>query len=207
MNSAAMTPTDVLTTVTQPGPTGDLPIALPVGRAVLGPMFAAAGFTRGAEIGVWEGKFAETLCRPNPGLSLTCVDPWQTMPDYKEGKNTQARMADAFRSARRRLMPFSCEFLKMTSVDAADRVKDGSLDFVYIDGNHLFEHVLQDLKRWVPKVRTGGIVAGHDYGVRDKDKTFIQVKPAVDQFTREHAIAPWFVLSADRSASYLWVVR
>lgn len=201
-----MTAHDLLAAVTR-APAGASPITLDASRSDMAAMFALAGFHKGAEIGVWEGGFAEKICRHNSNLALTCVDPWRSMADYKEGKNDPARMEQAFRTARKRLEPFACTFLRMTSAEAAEHVEPGSLDFVYLDGNHLFEHVLRDLKLWAPKVRSGGMVSGHDYGARDKHKAFIQVKPAVDQFAREHAIDPWFVLAGDKSASFLWVVR
>lgn len=182
------------------------PIRLDMRRNQLGAIFAAAGFRRGAEIGVWEGDYAESLCRPNPELELICVDPWSAQADYKEGKNDAARMAAAYESARARLAPYRCTLLKMTSSAAAPTILDGSLDFVYIDGNHLLEHVLNDLRLWVPKVRPGGIVAGHDY-LTKKPKSFIQVQRAVDQYATDHAIDPWFILAGDRSASWLWVKR
>ena len=40
---------------------------------------------------------------------------------------------------------------------------DGSLDWIYLDANHEYSHVLQDLAAWVPKVKAGGVVAGHDF--------------------------------------------
>lgn len=183
---------------------GAMPIALPLHRSYLGGAFAEAGYTRGAEIGVWEGGFAEKLCQPNPGLKLICVDPWKSQPDYKEGKNEPARMEQAYHTALARLAPFDCTFLKMTSVEAARHVPDGSLDFIYLDANHLVAHVQSDLELWVPKVRQGGVVAGHDY--TGKPKSFIQVKPAVDAYTRSRGITKWFLLSADKSGSFLWVV-
>lgn len=184
-----------------------MPIRLSIGRGHLCAAFAAAGFNRGAEIGVWEGGYSEQLCSANPSLKLTCVDPWETQRDYREVKNDGRRMAAAYRVAIERLAKYGCEILRMTSEAAAERVPDGSLDFVYIDANHLFEHVLSDLALWTPKVRRGGIVAGHDYGSRTKDKGFIQVKPAVDRYTVDHGIKPWFELAGDRSSSFLWVVK
>jgi len=185
----------------------ELPVRLNVGRSYLATIIGAVGFTRGAEIGVWEGAFAEKLCAPNPGFHLTCVDPWSTQPDYKEGKNDHARMAAAFQTAKSRLDAYNCRLMKMTSAEAAPQIEDGSLDIVYIDGNHTLPHVTKDIQLWLPKVRSGGVIAGHDYTSKKGHKSFIQVAPAVDQYTRDHAIAPWFVLAGDKSASWMWVVR
>lgn len=180
----------------------------PFGRKDLAHAFASQGFNKGAEIGVWEGRFSQWLCEANPNLHLICVDPWRVMGDYAEPrKNDVRRMREAFEAAQSRLKPFHVTFLRMTSLQAAQQVPDGSLDFVYIDGNHLRDHVLADLRAWAPKVRSGGIVAGHDYIDASPKRPFIQVQAAVDQYTREHGIDPWFVLQNDKSPSYFWAVK
>ncbi len=46
---------------------------------------------------------------------------------------------------------------------AAERFPDGDVDFVFVDADHTYEGCLGDLKAWVPKVRKGGVIAGHDY--------------------------------------------
>lgn len=180
-------------------------IGLKASRRDLGPLFASSGYSRGAEIGVWEGSYAEHLCQTIPGLTLTCVDPWRPMKDYHERKNDAARLERAYQITQERLKSYDCTFLRMTSLEAVQRIPDGSLDFVYIDGNHSKASVLADLRAWSPKVRSGGIVAGHDYRSDDR-KAFIEVKDAVDQFTFERGIAPVYLLTADKSPSFFWVV-
>src|SRR5262249_44197342 len=51
------------------------------------------------------------------------------------------------------------------SADVADEFDDGYFDWVYVDGDHLFESVLFDLNAFEPKVRSGGLIAGDDYTV------------------------------------------
>jgi hypothetical protein len=201
-----MTATELVTLIKQmPHQPGAPPLTLEHGRSALCQWFFELGFTRGAEIGVWEGGFAHKICRPNPRLELLCVDPWASQADYQEVKNDAARMEHAFQCAKQLLKPYRCTFLRMTSQEAVAHVADGSLDFVYIDGNHLFDHVTRDLTLWAPKVRSGGVIAGHDYKDSAR-KPFIQVKPAVDRFTKDRGISPWFVLAADKSPSYFWMV-
>lgn len=182
----------------------DGPVSLPAGRSDLARWFAECGYRRGAEVGVWEGGYSEQLCRANPGLQLTCVDPWRAYQGYKEVKNDQGRLNAAYEKTLQRLAPYDCTILRMTSLEAAATVPDGSLDFVYLDANHRVAFVLEDLAAWVPKVRSGGVCAGHDY-TNHKQKKFIQVQPAVDQFTKDHRIAPVFVLANDKSASFFWI--
>ena len=182
------------------------PIHVPLTRAELAGLLAACGFTVGAEIGVWTGLNAEVLCPANPHLHLYAVDPWVQQPDYREDKNDSVRMEAAYQEAQQRLATYRVTFLRMPSLDAATRVPDGSLDFVYIDGNHRYEPALADIRAWAPKVRPGGVVSGHDFFT--KTKKHIDVERAVRDYTRDHAIAPWFVLQpgkGDKTPSWMWV--
>ena len=70
----------------------------------------------------------------------------------------------------------------MTSLQAADLIDDASLDFVYIDGRHDYESVLADLESWWPKLRPGGIFAGHDYLNGRLPNGEFGVRRAVDEF-------------------------
>jgi hypothetical protein len=53
---------------------------------------------------------------------------------------------------------------RRTSTEAAGLFSDGYLDWVYVDGDHLYEAVRSDLALFAPKVRPGGLLAGDDYG-------------------------------------------
>jgi len=52
---------------------------------------------------------------------------------------------------------------RLPSVEAAKQFEEESLDFVFIDGDHSYTAVKADIIAWLPRVRTGGILAGHDY--------------------------------------------
>ena len=54
-------------------------------------------------------------------------------------------------------------WVKKFSVDAVKDFKDKSVNFVYIDANHQYEFVKEDIEVWLPKVKKGGILGGHDY--------------------------------------------
>jgi hypothetical protein len=166
-------------------------LPLPDTRKDLGRWLKAQGYVTGAEIGVEQGKFAETLCQA--GLELLCVDPWRAQPDYRTHLD-QAAWDRLMVIACERLAPYPAAIVRATSIEAAQNVKDRSLDFVYIDGKHDFISVCEDIATWRPKVRKGGVLAGHDYQLEG-------VRGAVLACEFE----PSFITAGDRSPS--WVVR
>jgi len=180
------------------------PVRVHAGRAELSRLLAEMGCTRGAEVGVWKGKWSARLCTDNPELEMLCVDLWSTYDAYVDSRNSSAVLDAAYDEARTRLANYRCRIIREASVTAAAQVPDGSLDFVYVDANHGEAFVRADLEAWVPKVRSGGIVSGHDYIYR-AEKPYIQVKAAVDTFVAEREIAPVFVLAADTVPSFAWV--
>lgn len=197
---------DVLSEMTSVAVTSEGRNRLPdCGRGELVRVLARMGVRTGAEIGVWEGQYAETLCKGISGLHLYAVDPWAPYADYRERKNDKVRLDKAYRDTCHRLTPFHASVLRMTSLEAASKIADRSLDFVFIDGNHEASHVAADLAAWLPKIRPGGVLAGHDYFENAK-KPFIQVVPVVDAFTASRGISPWFVFAKDKSPSYVWEV-
>jgi len=71
------------------------------------------------------------------------------------------------------------------SIEASRDFQNSSLDFVYIDANHSSESCYQDIIAWYPKLKSGGIICGHDFG---KDMADDSVKQAVVQFFNENNI-------------------
>lgn len=160
----------------------------------------ALGATRGAEVGVERGHFSKTLCAGVPGLHLHAVDAWLAYRGYREHV-TQAKLDGFYAETVERLAPYGANILRGFSGLVAEAFAPGELDFVYIDANHTLPQVIADLAAWVPKVRSGGIIAGHDYGRGSVG----HVREAVEAWTAAYRIRPWFVLAGDRSPSFLWV--
>jgi hypothetical protein len=165
------------------------------GRNELAQLMGEAGFKTGAEIGVASGKFSEILCKSIPNLKLYSIDPW-TAYNYVK----QARCDKRYLEAKHRLDAYDVELIKKTSMAACGDFENESLDFVYLDGCHSFDYIMTDLIIWEPKVKIGGMVAGHDY------YEFFQsgVIDAVRAYTFNHNIFQWYV-TREKEPSYFWV--
>jgi predicted O-methyltransferase YrrM len=169
-------------------------------RAKLAELFAELGFTKGAEIGVAEGHYSLVLCQTIPNLKLSCVDLWDT---YYRGttKLKDKIMQDwALEQAHEKLDKYNPKFIRKSSMDAVKDFEDNSLDFVYIDGDHSFDFVMQDIIEWSKKVKPGGIVSLHDY-YRFRGAGVVN---AVDAYIAAHQIHEWF-LDDQRETGVFWV--
>ena len=142
----------------------------------------------GVEVGVKEGKYSSTVLERWNGRLLFSVDPWLEAPagDYIDIANVpQERQEKFYAAARERLAPFGerSQIWRMTGDEAAARIPDGSLDFVYLDARHDYASVKSDLEVWYPKVVQGGIIAGHDYVDGQLPEGLFGVRSAVDEFS------------------------
>lgn len=142
-------------------------------RTELAKYFAQLGFKRGAEIGVGSGIFSKRMLEIIPNLNLLCVDSWRRRKRHKD-----------FYEARKVLMPYSgATVIWAFSVDAAKLIPHEWLDFVYIDADHTYERVKDDILQWAKRVRKGGIVSGHDYF--DAKHINLGVIKAVDEYVKK----------------------
>lgn len=114
---------------------------------------------RAAEVGVDRGVFARTFLDRWIGTEWWGVDDYLPYPEFPFD-----READ-FLFAVEAIKPHShrAKLLRMDSIEASRLFGDGSLDFVYIDAAHDYDHVKADLHAWYPRVGEGGILAGHDW--------------------------------------------
>jgi len=141
----------------------------------------------GAEIGVQTGAFSEWILDYWKGRRLISIDPWleYAHDDYVDVANCdQASQEVLHQGALRRLHRFRdrSSVWRMTGSEAATRIEDESLDFAYLDARHDRASVEQDLLEWWPKIRPGGMLAGHDYLDGDLPAGIFGVKTAVDAF-------------------------
>lgn len=162
-------------------------------RDELPEFFKQLGFKVGVEIGVYKGIYTNILAKS--GLQIYGVDPWLAYPDYPYyGKpNEQWREDKNYKESVERLKDYpNCTIIRKTSMDAVVDFPDNSIDFVYIDGNHSFKYVADDICEWVKKVKVGGFVCGHDY-IYANPKNF-HVRYVVDAYVVSHAIKNLWIL-------------
>ncbi len=115
-------------------------------------------------VGVFGAEFSERIVREAAPDHFYCVDPYTQYPEFEDSLNDRAVLARARKAAHDRMTPFRdrVSFIADFSVNAAKQFTDNSLDFIYVDGNHAYKFVTQDLEAWYPKLRRGGIMAGDD---------------------------------------------
>ncbi len=168
-------------------------------REFLASIFKDLGFTKGVEIGVERGLYSEVLCRNNPGVHLFSVDAWTAYKEYRDHV-TQTKLDGIYEEAKARLKPYNAELIKGFSMDVVKSFPDNYFDFVYIDGNHEYQHVVDDITQWTKKVRPGGIVAGHDYVRRktthQKQEYLMHVIPAIHGYMDAYQVKPLFILGS-----------
>ena len=163
---------------------------------------------RGAEIGVWNGDYSEALLRGWQPGEFFAVDPWREYPqhDYFDPTNApQLEMDARYDRTCQRLAGFAgCHVLRKTSFQAARDFPDEHFDCVYIDAAHDYKSVLIDLVTWWPKIRPGGILAGHDYFLYQAANHRIEVPTAVDEF---FAHVPQVALAITNDDPPTWLAR
>jgi len=179
----------------------DSPVIIPkFNRWYLVGLFHSLGFKKGAEIGVKRGDYSHQICKGMKDVHLKCVD------NYLPGPNLAWDESEGFiNEVRFRLKDFDVQHIIKSSMHAAEMdVAKGSLDFVYIDADHSFDSVMQDIIVWAQRVRVGGIVSGHDYDLPG-------VKEAVDVYTKVHDLE-YFVTETgesypDSSPSWFFAIK
>jgi hypothetical protein len=165
-------------------------------RNLLGKVFADAGFTRGAEIGVRKGHYSKVLMDANPDLHMLLVDPWAPYHVHYPA----ARQEQIYEYCMKYLKGYNFTVIRKASMEAVKEVPVVSLDFVYIDADHLFDFVMEDIIHWSRRVRSGGVVACHDFHYGSN----VEVVEAVQAYTRAHHIDPWYVTKESQPTAY-WV--
>lgn len=132
-------------------------------RDIYGQLVPPDGYT--VEVGVYRGRsvvsVADVVRQRN--IAVRCVD---TFEPYRDDPSTT--LFEEFRATliNAGISGFVVP-VKSRSVEAAAQIPYSSLDFVFIDGDHSYEAVRDDIKAWLPRVKKGGWIGGHDYATED----------------------------------------
>ncbi len=147
----------------------------------------------GAEIGVWKGNFSELALGSGMIAEYTLIDPYEFMPEFPArmygGRvaKSQADMDLIFEQAKARIdaSPGKKNWVRERSDKAAHSIADGSLDFLYVDGNHYYEGVMADLENYHAKMKVGGYIVLDDWMWED-DQGQLAVKLATCDYISRH---------------------
>jgi predicted O-methyltransferase YrrM len=142
----------------------------------LGAMVAKMQEPKVLEIGCDIGDTTQFLLDSNPNLTLTGVDPYVNYVDWN-GNNLNERES-VYEQFTNRISGYKNRFilLREYSDDAVKQVLDNSFDVIFIDGLHEYDQLTKDCANYYPKLKEGGIFAGHDYNA------IAGVRKAADEF-------------------------
>ena len=122
------------------------------------------------EVGSWMGKSAVymgvEIVNSNKKIKFDCVDNWEFVDNvYNSDGNISKLKVSAFQEFLKNIMPLSnvINYHKLNSLEASKLYDDESVDSVFLDASHEYENVKNDLIYWYPKIKYGGVIAGHDY--------------------------------------------
>ena len=167
---------------------------------------------KGVEIGSFVGRYARHILDNWKG-TLYLIDPWKEPPKNSDvggsvnnvvNPETMLKATKTLKGVEDRAI-----MIRAFSHQVVDLFQDESLDFIYIDGDHSYKGAKQDIESWHPKIKKGGLMAGHDYlklkkkgdwsigpshpNGKDKyiycDSSYVGVfgvNPAVDEFVEKH---------------------
>lgn len=148
-----------------------------------------------AEIGVNTGDFSRAVIDANHPAKLHLIDPWalaDAKDDYADNEKNKAGDGEARHQAvlcrfEPEISSGVIEIHRDFSFNACREFPDRTFDWIYIDGNHKYEHVLKDIELFAPKVKDDGLILGHDYANHDYARSLdFGVVEAVNEFVRTH---------------------
>lgn len=153
------------------------------------------------EVGVWHGASAAFMGVEiiNSGKQII----YDAIDSFAKSKELDWHALEGVEeAATNNLKPVTdlgvVKLIKGYSLDIVNNYEDNSLAFVFIDGSHDYDDVKADITAWLPKVKQGGTLAGHDYGKVDDNAC--GVAQAVNELLGENNI------SVHESTSWIYKV-
>ena len=140
--------------------------------------FNKEDFLLGIEVGVWEAQNAKRMLNELPNLVLIGIDPFEGYQDWWAYIN-QEHMSEKEKITLDTIQPYiksgRFNLIKKYSDAALLDLEDDKYDFIYIDADHSYEWASHDIKNYWQKVKSGGILCGHD-------RSLDGVKRALNEF-------------------------
>lgn len=165
---------------------------------------------RVVEIGVDRGEFAASFLHRNWNCSLYLgIDPYLPYHEMPWDRSADFQAA-CIRFERHALV---AKLARASSADVAMHIRDvretgasllygSEFDFIYLDGSHRAEDVLDDLNLWWPLLSDKGIIAGHDWSMKSGDHPGVQ--QAVTEFANLHDAQVYFTTNDDPQCWYFY---
>ena len=132
-------------------------------RNNLGNYLSSLGLNgKGVEVGAFKGEFSKQLLENWKG-TLYMIDPWRVLDtneydNFYNQNNTYQDTTENIKGFENRAF-----MLRGLSNDLVELFEDNSLDFVYIDANHAYDYVKEDIDIWYPKIKKNGVISGYGY--------------------------------------------
>lgn len=141
-----------------------------------------------AEIGVLKGKFAKEMINSLLPSEYIGIDPYKKYFDKPcLSYHRQITINQVYENTNKLIEGLGHKLYRMTSEEAAPLFYNNYFDLVYLDGDHRYEFVKQDIELWYDKIKIGGILSGHDYVKRPKRQQYGVIK-AVDEFVQKEGL-------------------
>lgn len=117
---------------------------------------------RALEIGSHMGESTKLIAASRIFKEIVAIDPHKGQEEFNDMYNLSWN--DIKREFYNNIKHFdNVELIPDYSFNVADRFENKSFDFIYIDAAHDYESVIKEIDLFWPKLKQGGIMAGHDY--------------------------------------------
>ena len=118
------------------------------------------------EVGSWKGMssayMAVEIANSQKDIEFYCVDTWEGSIEHEQYGMDTSSLYDTFLDNMEPVRKYY-KSIRARSLQAVKQFEDNSLDFIFIDASHEYQDVKEDIIAWLPKVKQGGVIAGHDY--------------------------------------------
>ena len=161
------------------------------------------------EVGVRKGEFFETLIQGRKLKLAVAIDIWY---EFAQDSQNDTKLSRYELAIMRRI--FELKFKQVPGVlivnqlsqVAVEAFPDELFDFVYLDADHTYTETIKDLMRWWDKVKSGGVIAGHDYNsTSENNRVKFEVKKAVDYFVGDYDLQDQLFITNEAVQSfYIW---